>query len=93
MGSSSDSAITSSAIEVVVQEEELLADLEAKQGGGLWLLLLLGVNKAFETWRAEALHDLERNSIGALGLSGKWVLSGRREHFRGKVSSMEVVSE
>jgi len=30
-----------------------------------------GGARALETSRAEALHERERNSIGALGLSGK----------------------
>lgn len=95
---SSDSPMMSSAMEVVVQEEELLRDLEEGGGrGGGGLVLLLGA-KALETWRAEALHDLERNSIGALGLSGRLEMlageySGRREALRCRVSSMKVGGE
>lgn len=92
IGSSSDSPEISSGIEAVVQEEELFADLEAMHEVEWWGL---GGARALETSRAEALHDLERNSMGALGLSGRWVMlaelySGRRENFRGNVSSMKV---
>lgn len=56
-------------MEEEVQEEDPLADLRGKgicigiEGGG--------AAKAFETSRAEALHERDRNSMGALGLSGK----------------------
>jgi hypothetical protein len=49
-----------------------------------------------ETSRAEALHDLDRNSIGNLGLSGSWVPPrvvdpARREFLiGGSVCSMRV---
>lgn len=38
---------------------------------------LEGGAKALQTWRAEALHDLERNSMGCLGLSGSLTPSAR----------------
>lgn len=92
VGSSSDSPEISSGIEAVVQEEELFADLEAMHEEEWWGL---GGARALDTSRAEALHDLERNSMGALGLSGRWevlagLYSGRRENFRVSVSSMKV---
>ena len=88
----------SSGIELVVQEEAPLVDLEAmheevvaveeeRAGGGA---------RALETSRAEALQDLDRNSIGARGLSGNWVPprgvgpEARRECFGRSVSSMRV---
>lgn len=55
---SSERAIVSSGIE----------GLEEEEGGGRG-----GVWRALETSKAEALHDLDRNSIGILGLSGKRV--------------------
>lgn len=89
----------SSGIELAVQEEAPLVDLEAmhkeeeevveeeRAGGGA---------TALETSRAEALQDLDRNSIGARGLSGNWVPprgvgpEARRECFGRSVSSMRV---
>lgn len=76
----------------MVQEEELFADLEAMHEEEWWGL---GGARALETSRAEALHDLDRNSMGALGLSGRWAMpaglySGLRDKFRGTVSSIEV---
>ena len=91
-GSSSHSPAISSGMELVVQEEAPLADLEAmheeeeERGGGA---------RALETSRAEALQDLDRNSIGARGLSGNWVPPrgvgpARREFFGRSVTSMRV---
>lgn len=55
--------MTSSSIEEEVVQLELLADLlEAMQ------------ERDFETSRAETLHDLDKNSIGSLGLSGSGIL-------------------
>ena len=52
-----------------------------------------------ETSRAEALHDLDRNSIGTLGLSGRWVppAAGRKSGWRqlimhfGSMSSVKLL--
>lgn len=48
-------------------------------GAAAWAALVLTTNaeglegvRALDTWRAEALHDLDRNSMGPLGLSGSW---------------------
>ena len=59
----------SSGMELVVQEE-VLADLEVAT-----ILQEEGVGgaRALDTSRADTLHDLDKNSIGALGLSGNWV--------------------
>lgn len=57
--------MVSSGIEIV---EGLLEGKQEEEGGGGW------GDKALETSNAEALHDLERNSIGILGLSGKRVV-------------------
>lgn len=92
IGISSDSPGMSSGIEVVVvQQDEVFADLETilELEEELWF----GVN-ALETSRAEELQDLDRNSIGILGLSGRWVTpeelcSDRPESLRCNFSSMK----
>ena len=96
LSSSSVSPFISSGIEVVVQEE-LLADF------GTVLVLLTewwwwwwGGARALDTSRAETLHDLERYSIGPLGLSGscvpwreRWEMCSGRRRVLGLASSMK----
>lgn len=96
--SSSASPEMSSGIELVVQEEEPLAGLEPmheKEGRGGGGGEGGGTASAFETSKAEALHDLERNSIGNLGLSGSWVPPRRvgppRREFLGRSVSSIIV--
>lgn len=48
-------------------QDEVLADLVAA------LLEECGGARALETSRADTLQDLDKNSIGPLGLSGNWV--------------------
>lgn len=98
--SSSASPEMSSGIELVVQEEEPLAGLEPmheKEGRGGGGGEGGGTAIAFETSRAEALHDLERNSIGNLGLSGSWVPPRRvgppRREFLGRSVSSIIVCD
>lgn len=98
-GSSSTSPEMSSGIELVVQDEEPLADLEPmheKEGRGGGGGEGGGTARALETSRAEALHDLERNSMGNLGLSGSWVPPrrvgpARREFLGRSFSSMGLI--
>lgn len=85
-GSSSDSPAISSGIELLVQEEEPLAGFETVQGNGG------GGATALDTSRAEALHDLERNSIGNLGLSGSWVPPRGEAPARGVIFGRSVSS-
>lgn len=60
--SSSDSAVISSGIEVLADDlGGACSRMQEEEGGGAM---------ALETSRAEALHDLDKNSIGPLGLSG-----------------------
>ena len=76
----------SSAMEAFVHDvDELLLDFDDATAT-VPVVVLLVEARALETWRAEALQDLDRNSIGTLGLSGKWeaklaagLCSGRRE--------------
>lgn len=62
--------MTSSGIDDVVQEDPL-ADFGGKWNGIAAVFMEGGGTRALETSKAEALHERERNSIGALGLSGK----------------------
>lgn len=73
------SAVGSRPSAVIVAVDEVLAAATAEALGSMERR---GV-RALETSTAEALHDLDRNSIGSCGISGSrippaWEVSGRR---------------
>lgn len=85
---SSGSPDVSSGIEVAPQGG-IFKDLGGTFEEWWWWWECGGGARALETSKAEALHDLERNSIGTLGLSGKWVPPvGKYSCRRGLIESL-----